>query len=286
MKKSNSSYRSACLSANDLQHFLQQLGLRAGQHLLLHTSFRALAAAFPDITPRRLIEQVQKTIGAEGSLIMPAFSYCFKTIKPGYPHFDRAKTPSAVGTVAETFRLSPEVIRTSSATHSFSLWGKAAREICSENAPTSPLGVGSVLEWLAGDENSAVVMLGVNFRALTFGHYLEVIAPVPWVDVMPWGHLGILPVGVSNNSEQELQQVPGCSGGFVHLENTLIANGRLQPFMHHSLRALYVPVTMLMNAGLTAVRLQPENMLCPAGGCVPCDVRREWYILDLHHKWH
>ncbi|MBN1541321.1 AAC(3) family N-acetyltransferase [candidate division KSB1 bacterium] len=271
------------MSRRAIQKFVDEIGIRPGQQILLHASFRALAKTFPGVTPSAVIEAFQKRLGCRGSLIMPTFAYCFKKREPGYPVFDRAKSPSAVGALSEAFRLSPDVIRTSSPTHSFSLWGHVKQEIPPENAPASPLGAGSVLQWLAEQSDSAVVMLGVGFRALTFGHYLETIAPVPWVDVNPWEHAGVLPIGVSIDGEQKLIQIPGCSGGFVHLQQELEKTGH-SFVVREPMRTLYLSVSLLLQSALERIRRDPLILLCPAGYCRACDTRREWYILNLHHR--
>ncbi len=109
--------------------------------------------------------------------------------------FHREHSPSLVGAVSETFRRMPGVLRTAGPTHSFCLWGQA-KEIGADNSPDSPLGNGSVLEWISGRPDGYVCLIGVNFSALTFGHYLEHLAPVPWYDFSPWEHLRVEPIGV------------------------------------------------------------------------------------------
>lgn len=258
--------------------FLFHLGLQKNHHLLVHSAYRKIRAAFPDLTIEQLIRQLQQRVGADGSLIMPAFTYCFKKSVGEYDVFDPNASPSKVGAVSEIFRNMPDVVRTSSPTHSFSLWGKAARDIDASNAPISPLGKGSVLDWLNQQPDAHILLLGVNFTAMSFCHFLEVEAPVPWADFSPWDHLQVLKIGVSIHGEQRLKEVPGCSKSFVNFERYLVENEIIKPFEYNSLSAYYFPVKTIYEAGLKYFRNHFQKLLCPAGTCPACDSRRRLYL--------
>ncbi|WP_337866630.1 AAC(3) family N-acetyltransferase [Ignavibacterium sp.] len=119
-----------------------------------------------------MINDLKNIITNNGSIIFPVFTYCFTKSTGDYEIFHPAKSISKVGILSETFRLSSEVIRTSSTTHSFALWGKITNEIYTTNSPESPLGKGSVLDWLTKNLNLYVLMLGTNFSSLSYVHYL------------------------------------------------------------------------------------------------------------------
>lgn len=254
------------------------LGLQKNHHILVHSAYRKIRTVFPDLTIEQLIRQLQQQVGSEGSVIMPAFTYCFKKSIGEYEVFDPANSASKVGAVSEVFRKWPGVIRTLSPTHSFSLWGKAAREIGATNSPVSPLGKGSVLDWLNQQPDAHILLLGVNFTAMSFCHFLEVIAPVPWADYSPWDHLHVLKIGVSIHGEQRLKEVPGCSKSFVNFERYLVEKRIIQPFEFNDLSAYYLPVQVIYNAGLIYFRNHFQNLLCPAGTCPACDSRRQFYL--------
>ncbi len=258
-----------------LTDYLHALGLRPGQHVLLHCSLRKIRAAFPSSTAEALIAALQSLLTADGSLIMPAFSYCFKKTTGEATPFRPADTPGETGYVAERFRRSAGVRRTAAPTHSFALWGKIAEEVGADDSPISPLGESSVLGWLHRRDNSAVALLGVDFSALTFGHYLESKAKLPWLAVFPWAHEGILPIAVSACGEQPLQEVPGCSRSFINLEHHMLAQGRLTPFQHAGLRSYFIPVARLYEDGLAFLRKNPSGLLCAPGSCPACDTRRK-----------
>ena len=253
-------------------------------HILMHSAFRSFREQFPGITIEELIDAIQQIITPEGSLIMPAFTYCFKKSSGNYEIFDRIKKPSKVGAVSEVFRKQPEVLRTASPTHSFALWGVVKEKITETNAPESPLGKGSMPDWLTHKPHSYVVLLGTDFSSLSYGHYLEIMAPIPWADVSPWSHLGVEKIGVSTSGEQSLIEIPGCSKSFRSFEKYLLERGFIKPMMRGTLRSFLIPVSLLYREGLMYYRSFPEQLLCHPGTCRACDERWEYYLNIIKNK--
>jgi len=262
----------------DFEAFLSDLGLQTNHHLLVHSAYRKIRTAFTVLSIENLIQQLQQRIGPNGSLMMPAFTYCFKKSTGEYDIFDREKSPSKVGAVSEVFRTTPGVVRTSSPTHSFCLWGRVVQDILPSNAPESPLGKGSVLEWLARQPDAYILLLGVNFSAMSFCHFLEVEAPVPWADFSPWDDLKVEKIGVSIQGEQRLKEVPGCSKSFVNFERYLLEQKIIQPFEANGLKSYYLPIGLIYDMGLRYFRTQFLNLLGPAGSCPACDARWHFYL--------
>ena len=87
-------------------NFLRELGISKNQNIIVHSSFKKIKSAFPKVTPGDVINTIQVLIGQEGSLIMPSFTYCFKSSIGSYEIFDRLNTPSKVGALSEVFRKS------------------------------------------------------------------------------------------------------------------------------------------------------------------------------------
>jgi len=266
---------------NTLADVLNSIGLKAGMHVIVHSGFRALKSYIEDLQIEQLIDGLQNKLTKEGSLIMPAFSYNFRKSQGDYELFDRINTKSDTGAVAEVFRKTPGVIRTSAASHSFSLWGAVTDDIKSDNAPRSSLGRGSVLEWLTETENGFVLMLGTNFTSLSYIHYLETVVQVPWVDVSPWEHQNILKIGASLEGDQELHELPGCSKGFQSFEQHLLDHQKIEPVIHGNLKSYLIPIKTLYNEGRDFLVRNPEASLCEAGKCKACDVRWEYYLKSI-----
>ncbi len=253
---------------------LKRIGFAAGQNVMIHSSFKQIRNSFSGISIEEIISDLKDIIGASGSILIPAFTYCFKKKDGSHEIFDRNNSSSKVGSVSEIFRKSNNVLRTSSPTHSFALWGKAADLIEESNNPTSPLGIGSPIDWFIQQPDSFVVMLGTGFNSFTLGHYLEIAAPVPWSDISPWDHLGVEKIGVSLDGETELIEIPGCSKSFVNFEKYLLKNKFICRKRINQLDYYFLPVKTILELGLDYFRNSKNELICPGGTCAACDERR------------
>ncbi len=262
----------------NFQEFCNSLDIKPGRNFLIHAGFRKIRTAFPSISLIEVINSLKNLITESGSIIFPSFTYCFKKSKGNFEIYDRVNSPGKVGIISEAFRKLPGVIRTSSPTHSFLMWGRIKNYIDYKNAPVSPLGKGSVLEWLAGQEDSYILTLGTDFSSVSFCHYLESIAPVPWLNYAPWNYLNILNIGVSKADEQELIEVPGCSKSFTNFEKYLLQKRVLQPLQYHSLYSYLIPVGILLDQGVKFFKEKYASLLCSPGTCKFCDARREKFL--------
>lgn len=264
---------------SDFRNFLLHAGLNKGCNTIMHSSYKKIRNAFGPVSIEEIIESLEDIITPCGSLIMPAFTYCFKK-EEGGEIFNPLYSRSKVGAISEKFRNTPGVIRTSSPTHSFSLWGKAAKEISHLNSPISPLGKGSVLDWIADQQNSYILMPGTDFSSLSFCHYLEVMAEVPWYNYSPWEYMGVLPFGISQNGEQELIEIPGCSNSFVSFERFLLDKGKIEKIICNDLESYVINVRTLLEEGIPYFKKYPQTLLCPEGSCRACDSRR--HLIKQH----
>lgn len=255
------------------KEFLIEAGVKQGSHLLLHSSFKNIRNAFPSITIETIINLLKEQLTPAGSLMIPAFTYCFKKSKGEHEIFDQKNSCSKVGAISEVFRNTPGVIRTSSPTHSFSLWGKVTDEITESNSPESPLGKGSVLDWLAKTNNSYILLLGCGFESLSFGHYIEIITPVMWSNISPWYYLNVLNIGISTNGEQVLSEIPGCAKGFLNFQNYLEENKIIEKKFYNSLPYFLLDVSILLKEGIIYFKYNQQKLLCDKGKCAACDVR-------------
>lgn len=250
-----------------------EIGLKSGDNVILHSSYKRIKNAF-GVSIIDLITSLQNALTNKGSLIMPVFTYNFALSFGSGEAFDREKSPSKTGAVTEVFRKLPNVIRTSSPTHSFALWGNILNYFDYTNSPESPLGKGSVLEWMAKNNNTFVMLAGVNFNSFSFGHYLETAAPVPWADVSPWDHLYVKRAGYSINGMQKLKEIPGCSKQFVQFEKYLISNNFIKTFIYNNCIIYYIPVSILLEKGVDYFRNNYSNLLCKDVNCKPCNERK------------
>lgn len=257
---------------------LTSLNLSSRQNIIVHSSFSKIKNAFPDITPEESISALKDIVTEVGSIIFPAFTYCFKKSSGEYDIFDSLNSKSKVGLLSERFRMSDGVIRTSSPTHSFALWGKIKNEIDETNSPESPLGKESVMDWLNTHANSYVLMLGTDFSSLTLGHYLEFVTKVPWYNYSPWDYMNVLPIGVSTNGEQKLKEIPGCAKGFLNFEKYLLDKNKIQKHIYRDLTTYFISIKLLYDEGLVYFSNYYEDLLCRRNTCPACDSRRKKFL--------
>lgn len=268
MEKVNSEFRS----------FLIKLGLNQSSHIIVHSSLKRISSVFHQLKPIEIIDCLKKITTESGSVLFPAFTYCFKKSTGDYEIFDRINSKSKVGFLSESFRLSERVIRTSSPTHSFAIWGEITKYLDENNSPESPLGEGSVLEWLTNNSDSYVLMLGTDFSSLTYGHYIEIQAKVPWFDFSPWDYLNVLPVGVSTNGEQRLKEIPGCAKSFVNFESYLLEKKAIKKYEYEGLSSYLLNTKLLYDEGMTFFPKHYDKLICPKTTCPACDSRRRKFL--------
>lgn len=168
----------------------------------------------------------------------------------------------------------PQIVTTCSATHSFFALGEAAQSVGQDNAPESPLGDGSLLDWLAQQAHACSFLFAVDLSALSFCHYLEVKAPVHGLWRFPWSHVGILPVGISVAGEQPLREVPGCSKSFVAFQSYLLSRKKVRRVRRGRFWAYLLELNFLLSEGLRFFRKHAQLLFSAPGTCPAFDERR------------
>jgi aminoglycoside N3'-acetyltransferase len=151
---------------------LEQLGVRRGGVLLVHTSFRAVRPV--DGGPLGLIDALREAVGSNGTVAMPSW-----TGRDDEP-FDPRTTSAApdLGVVADTFWRLPGVAR-SDHPFAFAAAGPMAKEITDTPLPLPPHAPGSPVSRIH-DLDGQVLLLGVGHDADTTIHLAELIAEVPY----------------------------------------------------------------------------------------------------------
>jgi aminoglycoside 3-N-acetyltransferase len=255
-----------------LVEFFKHIGLKKGSNLILHSSFKKIRECLNVESPNQFLEKLMNYIGEDGSLMIPTFTYNFKKTDNEETLFTKTDSESLVGAISETFRKMDGVIRTSSATHSFALWGACA-EIGAYNNPASPLGLGSPLEWL-DQNNGSILLLGTDFTSMSYIHYLEVIHNLPWLNSFCWKEKDVLPISVSSGKVLNLTQVPGCSRGFTNLHNHIVCN-HLAPFTgFNKLTYFFSECHKFKDITKEFFIKDFSKLLCDSAECSCCNFRR------------
>lgn len=159
---------------------LQQLGVRPGGVLLVHSSLSSLG--YVPGGPETVIRALLEALGPEGTLLMPALSYLHVTRKQ--PVFDVRTTPSNVGAIPEAFRVRRGTRRSIHPTHSVCGYGPLTARMlgrhAEDNTPCGPCSPFSLLPAVGGQ----ILMLGCGLRPNTSMHAIEehIIPPYLFAD--------------------------------------------------------------------------------------------------------
>ena len=151
---------------------LHALGVKEGEVLLVHTSFRAVGPI--ERGPVGLIEALSLSIGTQGALVLPSW-----TGDDNQP-FDPATTLAApdLGVVANTFWQLPDVQR-SHHPFAFAARGLKAADILSDDLVLPPHQHNSPVGKVR-DCDGRILLLGVNHDANTTLHLAELLAGVTY----------------------------------------------------------------------------------------------------------
>ena len=156
---------------------LRALGLKRGNHVLVHSSLRSLGN-FPN-KAQVLLEALLEVLGREGTLLVPALSY--KTVTRERPIFDLAKTPSCVGGFSEFFRNAAGVIRSVHPTHSVCAYGQQAKPLIDAHiGDDTPVGAHSPFQLLR-ELNGYLLFIGCGLKPNTSMHGVEELSRPPYL---------------------------------------------------------------------------------------------------------
>jgi aminoglycoside 3-N-acetyltransferase len=178
-------------STQSLTNDLHRLGLRAGMHVIVHTSYKSLGHIIGG--PSAVILALENAITRAGTILMPTFTENLcdpSTEENGYPQeywqqvrdnlpvFEPDLTPTtkSIGIVPETFRKQDGVLRSSHPHLSFAAWGKFASELICDHSFDYALGEGSPLARLYALQGS-ILFLGAPPDANTSLHLSEYRVP-------------------------------------------------------------------------------------------------------------
>ena len=166
----NKDYNSICLDLSDL-------GLKKGDDVLIHSSFKSLGKVNGGI--ETLINAILSVIGDSGTLIVPTLTY--RDVSVTHPVFDYLNTPSCVGAVSEFVRLHPDSRRSIHPTHSCSVIGaKRDYYVGCHELDRTPIGENSPFFKLK-EEGGRILMLGCGIKPNTSCHGIEEAAGVSYV---------------------------------------------------------------------------------------------------------
>ena len=245
--------------------------LFAGEDMLIHASFRTLRDYGGFSSPGIFCQALTEKAAPTQTIVMPAFTYSFVNRNKATVPYDRENSRSVTGAVSEAFRNLSGVFRTSSPSHSFTIWGGASG-VKESNNPVSPLGQGSVPDILYKKGKLRIALVGCGFESLTMLHYFESLLQIPYLTTNCWNYMGVEPLTVSVGGTYPAIEVPGCSKGFRNFEDHLTGSGKLKSLAADFSLYLIDPY-MLMQEFRDFTDNDPLALLC-GKGCLCCDSRR------------
>jgi aminoglycoside 3-N-acetyltransferase len=240
---------------------LQELGVRLGAVLEVHTSFRRVRPV--ENGPRGLIEALQRALGPEGTLVMP-------TMTDGEGLFDPATTPTHdMGITAELFWRQPGVLRSSHPGASFAAAGPLAGVVCAPHPLSPPHGPDSPPGRVVA-RGGQVLLLGVEHSENTILHVAECAAGVPYSVEHP------CVVEVEGDlTRMMLAETDHCCRGFCRVDAWLAENNLQREGMVGRAKAKLVDARALVDVAVERLRRDPLVFLCaPEANCAECDAAR------------
>ena len=156
-----------------LEAELSRLGVKAGDTLLVHSSFEKLLGF--QGTASDVIKTLQACVGPEGTLLMPTLPFSGSALDyvKELGVFDARRAPSRMGLLTELFRRTRGVERSLHPTHPVAVWGRRTEFMVKDHhASPTPCGRHTPYGRLL-DCDGKVLLLGTSIRTLTFYHCVE-----------------------------------------------------------------------------------------------------------------
>lgn len=254
---------------------LRQFGLTNGDVLILHSSLASIGEVIGGADA--VINAFMKIIGDNGTLIVPTFTYSFKSFGEKNPPFNPAESPSLCGMISETLWRRPDACRSLHPTHSVAAIGFFGREMVKGHDKTAPLGLGSPFHKLS-QIGGLVMLLGVGQEQNSLLHTTEKIAEVPYLQIsyndnQNGTELARVKVG-DTIQEVPIAEVPGCSAGFGKAELALRERGVVEEGFIGSAKAELMKAENVVDVMLEKLNVDPFFLLCDNPGCKLCVKRK------------
>ena len=154
------------------QNIIEKLDVNKGDTLILASNITKMAFLSSrkegSFQSNLLIDSIQKKLGNEGTLIIPAYNH---NLKSGQK-FDIKDTPPITGTLALIALKRNDFARTKNPLHSFLVWGNYSDELCKLDNKSS-FGKDSPFAFFM-DKNAKMLFLSTTVTAaFTFTHFVE-----------------------------------------------------------------------------------------------------------------
>jgi aminoglycoside N3'-acetyltransferase len=242
---------------------LRVLGVRAGDVLLVHASFRAVRPV--EDGPAGLLAALCEALGPAGTLVLPSWG------DDDDAPFDPASTPVSpdLGVLADVFRRMPGVVR-SAHPFAFAAIGPHAERVTGDPLPLPPHGPASPVGRVH-DLDGRILLLGVDHDVDTTLHLAELLGGAPYRTAK---HCTVRdPDGRPRCVEYE--ENDHCTARFALADGWLRAQGLQREGRVGHADARLVRARDVVRVAVAEVARDPLIFLhAPTEGCEECDAAR------------
>jgi aminoglycoside 3-N-acetyltransferase len=250
------------MTRDEITRLLDGLALR-GNQVVVHASLSSFGRV--EGGAGALCAALLDAVGDGGTILLPAFTatetLSGRTVGRPVAYHPDMPVSREIGVVAEAFRHLPGALRSSHPTHSFCAWGRQAREVLSTQRDNNPLGPLKKLNVVQGQ----VLLLGTSLQAATAVYLAQ-----ERVGAAALTRRTALRVNASGYAERVvLENVPGCSLGFVKLEQHLDPSKVRSVQLAHGV-ARKIPIRYLVQLATSVLEHDTQALSCDRPDCESC----------------
>jgi len=245
------------LTVDDLTRALRELGLRAGDDVLVHSSLSSLGHV--DGGAAAACEGLVRAVSPGGTVCVPTLTGSRKYSAENPPRFS-ASDPCYTGAIPEAMRARPGAVRSLHPTHSVACVGPRAQELAvgHEDCAT-PCGEGSPYVRLARS-GGKVLFIGCDLEVNTTFHSAEELAGLDYVCQRTPAKATVLAPDGEKTVSVRLHRY-GCSRCFSRAEPLLEEAGALRRGTVGEASCMLVDSGPMLELVLAKLREDPEFLL-------------------------
>ena len=243
---------------NGIDEEVGALGIRPGTALFVHSSIKAVGR---EVRAEALIGALRAAVGPDGTLLFPTFTDRQEA------YFDPARTPSAMGAVAEVFRQMPDTLRSRHPRHPVAAQGPDAPALLAgHEEAVGPCGAGTPFERHARC-GGQVLLIGVDLDTLTLLHTAEALLDLPYLNQIEGRYLG----ADGKIRTSRMRQAPGGHRGGVRRFEKVLRNRGLIRYGHiGGARTILIDAGLALDAMVEILSDDSAAALCRGACCPDC----------------
>lgn len=255
---------------------IENIGISKGDLIIVHSSFKSLGLRGSG--PADAVATLLESVGDEGTVMMPAFTYSYSGIWNVKP-FNPDKTPGhGNGVLSETLRKYPGALRSGHPTYSIAARGKYAGILTKNMENAAALGEGSSYSE-AKSLAAKILLVGVGNNRNSMLHHAEAASGVPYNDIpfrSFWGDTALVESKDGSISEVPLgREFPACSDNFGVMDRYLSDRGIMRMGKLGQAESRLMDSREVVEAAIKRLRAEPACLLCGSIVCEPCSLRKK-----------